>query len=106
MGSVAGLVLFTLICILMRLGSGELLACSSEKGLAFVWILIISVTLIVITIPEGMPLAVTLALAIATRRMTKENLLVRVLGACEAMANASVICTGKTGTLTRNLMTS
>ena len=47
----------------------------------------------------------TLALAFATKRMTKENLLVRVLGSCETMANASVICTDKTGTLTQNVMT-
>ncbi|KIJ66705.1 hypothetical protein HYDPIDRAFT_26133 [Hydnomerulius pinastri MD-312] len=53
----------------------------------------------------GLPLAVTLALAFATKRMTKENLLVRVLGSCETMANASVICTDKTGTLTQNVMT-
>ncbi len=53
----------------------------------------------------GLPLAVTLALAFATKRMTKENLLVRVLGSCETMANASVICTDKTGTLTQNEMT-
>jgi Ca2+-transporting ATPase len=50
-------------------------------------------------------LAVTLALAFATKRMTKENLLVRVLGSCETMANATVICTDKTGTLTQNEMT-
>lgn len=49
-------------------------------------------------------MAVTLALAFATKRMTKENLLVRVLGSCETMANASVICTDKTGTLTQNVM--
>ena len=53
----------------------------------------------------GLPLAVTLALAFATKRMTKENLLVRVLASCEIMANASVICTDKTGTLTQNEMT-
>lgn len=47
----------------------------------------------------------TLALAFATKRMTKENLLVRVLGSCETMANASVVCTDKTGTLTQNEMT-
>lgn len=47
----------------------------------------------------------TLALAFATKRMTKENLLVRVLGSCETMANASTICTDKTGTLTQNDMT-
>ena len=53
----------------------------------------------------GLPLAVTLALAFATKRMTQENLLVRVLGSCETMANASVVCTDKTGTLTQNDMT-
>jgi Ca2+-transporting ATPase len=50
-------------------------------------------------------LAVTLALAFATKRMTYEKLLVRVLGSCETMANASVVCTDKTGTLTQNVMT-
>ena len=49
-------------------------------------------------------MAVTLALAFATKRMTKENLLVRVLGSCETMANATVVCTDKTGTLTQNVM--
>ncbi|KAG1877837.1 hypothetical protein DFJ58DRAFT_648250, partial [Suillus subalutaceus] len=52
----------------------------------------------------GLPLAVTLALAFTTKRMTKENLLVRVLGSCKTMANSSVICTDKTSTLTRNVM--
>lgn len=54
---------------------------------------------------SGLPLAVTLALAFATKRMTREKLLVRVLSSCETMANASVVCTDKTGTLTQNMMT-
>ncbi|ETW83522.1 calcium transporting ATPase [Heterobasidion irregulare TC 32-1] len=61
--------------------------------------------LVVVAVPEGLPLAVTLALAFATKRMTQEKLLVRILGSCETMANASVICTDKTGTLTQNEMT-
>lgn len=73
----------------------------AEKGKAFVDILIISVTIVVVAVPEGLPLAVTLALAFATKRMTKQNLLVRLLGACETMANATVVCTDKTGTLTQ-----
>ena len=60
---------------------------------------------ILLTEFPGLPLAVTLALAFATKRMTYENLLVRVLGSCETMANASVVCTDKTGTLTQNEMT-
>ncbi|KAG8829631.1 hypothetical protein FRC17_006267 [Serendipita sp. 399] len=77
---------------------------ANAKAMSFVQILIISVTLIVVAVPEGLPLAVTLALAFATKRMTKENLLVRVLDSCETMANATVVCTDKTGTLTQNVM--
>lgn len=69
-----------------------------EKGQNFIEILIISVTLIVVAVPEGLPLAVTLALAFATKRMTKANLLVRLLASCETMANATAVCTDKTGT--------
>lgn len=98
---------------------------ADEKAQNFIQVLIISVTVVVVAVPEGesfsargetraaltsrcrlagLPLAVTLALAFATRRMTKAALLVRVLGACETMANATVICTDKTGTLTQNKM--
>ncbi|KAH9052974.1 calcium-translocating P-type ATPase [Lactarius deliciosus] len=107
LGSIAGGVLFAALLIryFVQLGSNDPQRTSSEKGIAFVNILIISVTLVVVAVPEGLPLAVTLALAFATKRMTKENLLVRVLGSCETMANASVICTDKTGTLTQNEMT-
>lgn len=105
-GSACGAALFTALMIrfFVQLGRGVPVRTPSEKGFAFVDILIISVTLIVVAVPEGLPLAVTLALAFATKRMTTENLLVRVLGSCETMANASVICTDKTGTLTTNSM--
>jgi len=78
---------------------------ANTKAQAFIQILIIAVTLIVVAVPEGLPLAVTLALAFATKRMTKQNLLVRVLGSCETMGHATVVCTDKTGTLTQNVMT-
>ncbi|KAF8267736.1 hypothetical protein EI94DRAFT_1801308 [Lactarius quietus] len=74
----------------------------SEMGSAFVSVLNIAVTLVVVALPEGLPLAVTLALVFATKQMAKDNLLVRVLSSCETMANASVICTDKTGTLSQN----
>ncbi|KAJ7274496.1 Ca-transporting ATPase [Mycena haematopus] len=107
LGSAAGLILFTalLIRFFVQLGKGEPVRTANQKGIAFVNILIISVTLIVVAVPEGLPLAVTLALAFATKRMTYEKLLVRILGSCETMANASVVCTDKTGTLTQNVMT-
>ena len=63
-----------------------------------------AVTLIVMAVPEGLPMAVTLALALNMRRMLKSNNLVRKLHACETMGAVNVICTDKTGTLTQNRM--
>ena len=63
-----------------------------------------AVTLIVMSVPEGMPMAVTLSLALNMRRMLKNNNLVRKLHACETMGAVTVICTDKTGTLTQNKM--
>ncbi|KAF8470671.1 plasma membrane calcium-transporting ATPase 2 [Kalaharituber pfeilii] len=78
---------------------------ASAKASTFLDILIVAVTIIVVAVPEGLPLAVTLALAYATTRMLKDNNLVRVLRACETMGNATTVCSDKTGTLTQNKMT-
>lgn len=66
--------------------------------------IMICVTLIVVAVPEGLPMAVTLSLAYSMRRMLKTNNLVRKMHACETMGATTVICTDKTGTLTQNQM--
>ncbi len=66
--------------------------------------LMIAVTLVVVAVPEGLPMAVTLSLAYSMRRMLKTNNLVRKMHACETMGATTVICTDKTGTLTQNRM--
>ena len=77
----------------------------AEKASKFMDILIVSVTIIVVAVPEGLPLAITLSLAFATSQMVKMNNLVRILKSCETMGNATTVCSDKTGTLTQNKMT-
>ncbi len=105
LGLGAGLILFiaTFIRFLTQLHS--IPGGASAKGQQFLQVFIVAVTIVVVAVPEGLPLAVTLALAFATTRMLKENNLVRLLRACETMGNATVICSDKTGTLTQNKMT-
>ncbi len=76
----------------------------SEFITNFLQAVMIAVTLIVVSIPEGLPMAVTLSLAYSMRRMLKTNNLVRKMHACETMGATTVICTDKTGTLTQNKM--
>ncbi|KAH6678620.1 hypothetical protein B0J14DRAFT_327021 [Halenospora varia] len=104
LGGAAGLLLFIVLFIefLVRLPHDH--STPTEKGQAFLNIFIVTVTIIVVAVPEGLPLAVTLALAFATTRMLKDNNLVRHLKACEVMGNATTICSDKTGTLTQNKM--
>lgn len=105
LGGASALLLFIILFIkfLTQLkGSKETAA---EKGQGFMRILVTAITVVVVAVPEGLPLAVTLALAFATTRMLKDNNLVRVLRACETSGNATTICSDKTGTLTQNKMT-
>lgn len=103
-GGAAGLLLFIVLFIKFLAGLPKSTETPAEKGQNFLEIFIVVVTIIVVAVPEGLPLAVTLALAFATNRMLKDNNLVRHLKACEVMGNATTICSDKTGTLTQNKM--
>jgi Ca2+-transporting ATPase len=105
LGSTAAGLLFFILLIRFLAGLPNDDRPAEEKASSFVDILIVAITIIVVAVPEGLPLAVTLALAFATTRLLKENNLVRVLRACETMGNATTICSDKTGTLTTNKMT-
>ncbi|KAI0174995.1 putative calcium P-type ATPase NCA-2 [Pestalotiopsis sp. NC0098] len=104
LGGGAGLLLFIVLLIIFLVKLPHNNETPIEKGMEFLNIFIVVVTIIVVAVPEGLPLAVTLALAFATTRMIKDNNLVRHLKACEVMGNATTICSDKTGTLTQNKM--
>ncbi|KAK5659316.1 hypothetical protein OQA88_1409 [Cercophora sp. LCS_1] len=105
LGGSAALILFFVLLIKFCAQLPNNTDTPAAKGQSFLRILITSITVVVVAVPEGLPLAVTLALSFATNRMTKDNNLVRVLKACETMGNATTICSDKTGTLTQNKMT-
>lgn len=105
LGLASGLLLFVVLFIKFLVRLKDIEGGADAKGQAFLQIFIVAVTIVVVAVPEGLPLAVTLALAFATTRMIKDNNLVRYLKACETMGNATTICSDKTGTLTENKMT-
>uniref|UniRef100_A0A0E0RJD5 Calcium-transporting ATPase n=2 Tax=Oryza rufipogon TaxID=4529 RepID=A0A0E0RJD5_ORYRU len=84
---------------------GLLLSWSGDDALEMLEHFAIAVTIVVVAVPEGLPLAVTLSLAFAMKKMMNDKALVRHLAACETMGSATTICSDKTGTLTTNHMT-
>ncbi|XP_042412178.1 calcium-transporting ATPase 10, plasma membrane-type-like isoform X4 [Zingiber officinale] len=88
-----------------KYSEGLLLRWSGDDALQMLEFLAIAVTIIVVAVPEGLPLAVTLTLAFAMKKMMNDKALVRHLAACETMGSATTICSDKTGTLTTNRMT-
>ncbi|KAK2982967.1 hypothetical protein RJ640_019245, partial [Escallonia rubra] len=89
-------------------GSKQFIAGKTKPGDAIngaVKIFTVAVTIVVVAVPEGLPLAVTLTLAFSMRKMMADKALVRRLSACETMGSATTICSDKTGTLTLNMMT-
>lgn len=104
---IATIAVFFAVFICCVLGIHTLVEPDQEVSVLMAYALqtiMIAVTLIVVAVPEGLPMAVTLSLAYSMRRMLKTNNLVRKMHACETMGAATVICTDKTGTLTQNQM--
>ncbi|XP_066565956.1 plasma membrane calcium-transporting ATPase 3b isoform X5 [Amia ocellicauda] len=99
------LVLYFVIETFVIEGRIWLTECTPVYVQYFVKFFIIGVTVLVVAVPEGLPLAVTISLAYSVKKMMKDNNLVRHLDACETMGNATAICSDKTGTLTTNRMT-
>ncbi|XP_015198286.1 plasma membrane calcium-transporting ATPase 3b isoform X2 [Lepisosteus oculatus] len=99
------LVLYFVIQTFVIEGRTWLTECTPVYVQYFVKFFIIGVTVLVVAVPEGLPLAVTISLAYSVKKMMKDNNLVRHLDACETMGNATAICSDKTGTLTTNRMT-
>uniref|UniRef100_A0A2I3HWK5 Calcium-transporting ATPase n=1 Tax=Nomascus leucogenys TaxID=61853 RepID=A0A2I3HWK5_NOMLE len=99
------LVLYFVIETFVVEGRTWLAECTPVYVQYFVKFFIIGVTVLVVAVPEGLPLAVTISLAYSVKKMMKDNNLVRHLDACETMGNATAICSDKTGTLTTNRMT-
>ncbi|TYI63884.1 hypothetical protein E1A91_D09G047300v1 [Gossypium mustelinum] len=88
-----------------KLQEGTIWSWSGDEALKLLEFFAVAVTIVVVAVPEGLPLAVTLSLAFAMKKMMNDKTLVRHLAACETMGSATGICSDKTGTLTTNRMT-
>ena len=109
-GLIAAVLLFTVLVLRwiiensLKGGAGWGRQSGAQHAFEVLQYFLICVTILVVAIPEGLPLAVTLSLAYSVKKMMQDNNLVRKLQACETMGGANIICSDKTGTLTRNEM--
>lgn len=103
---IAGLIIIGRIAIYFIQGNGDFATTEGTVGFIKYALdtIMIAVTLVVVAVPEGLPMSVTLSLAFSMRRLMDQNTLPRTMHACETMGATSVICTDKTGTLTQNQM--
>ncbi|ROT42589.1 plasma membrane calcium-transporting ATPase [Sodiomyces alkalinus F11] len=104
-GAIAGFIFFFVMFVRYLTRLRDMDPNPAARAEAFFEVLILAITVVIVTVPEGLSLAVTLALAFATKRMLRDNNLVRLIRSCEIMGNATCICSDKTGTLTQNEMT-
>lgn len=107
-GTLAALLCVVVLCIKFAIEQFAIARRPWDSSMDFTELLhfvIIGITVLVVAVPEGLPLAVTIALAFSVKKMLNDSNLVRHLHACETMGNATVICSDKTGTLTTNRMT-
>jgi len=107
LGTAVALLVFVVMCIRfsIRTFGTDNMEWDSKYVSDYLNFFIIAITVLVVAIPEGLPLAVTIALAYSVKKMLVDNNLVRHLDACETMGSATTICSDKTGTLTTNRMT-
>jgi P-type E1-E2 ATPase len=103
-----GCAVFALVAMFLRFGievAADVTEFDESKHvMEFVDYCLVAITVLVVAIPEGLPLAVTISLAYSVQKMQKKNNLVKRMHACETMGGADMICSDKTGTLTTNDM--
>ena len=105
-GLISGIII--LLVLLIRFGVEKIISKSWDSSTDLndlISYFILALTVVVVAIPEGLPLSVTLSLAVSMKKMLKDSNLVRRMDACETMGGANNICSDKTGTLTMNKMT-
>ncbi|GLD97584.1 hypothetical protein PINS_up006274 [Pythium insidiosum] len=107
LGTAVALLVFIIMCIRFSIDTfGKKNKSWSNSYISdYLEFFIVAITVLVVAIPEGLPLAVTIALAYSVKKMLRDNNLVRHLDACETMGSATTVCSDKTGTLTTNRMT-